>query len=336
MSSYWLDKYNEELLTEAYPEALVVGIGSWDQVPLIYNLIRPKFISLRDTRKPLLQRNPNDVADEICAKIKSFPLEVQKICVVHGLDEEHSNRPAALTWELAFVRRVHFHGLRVIAWNIAFGNFNNIEASEFNQLWQEADYLGPHSYIGYSFITNQLIINEETCYRYRKWQDFPRQKCLPTEFGIDRWDGDQPFDGKPGWRNIGLSESTVKHKIVEVTNQHIEDGLIGNIYFTLNNQNAEWEPYYPTLDMLRFWRNNINSFRWENEMAGDAALALQALDIIYGEMETLKLEASLLKEKATNLEHLGIATKAQEFANLSDDAKSHLITIKNAVILPNL
>lgn len=335
MSGYWIDSYNEDLVRKSSGEAFVVGFGAWDQVPALYNVAHPHLISLRDTRKPLRSKDPLMVADEICNKIKSFPTEVQKVCVAHSLDEEHSNRSAALMWELEFVRRVHQHGLKAIAWNIAFGNFDNAEAQEFSQLWQEADYLGPHSYIGYSFNTNSLVINEETCYRYRKWQNFPRHKCLPTEFGIDHWDGIKPFPEKPGWRNLDLTDATVKQVIAQVINQQIADGLIGSIYFTLLNQNSEWEPYYPTDSMLSYWKNI--KFNWqETDMAGDAALALQALDIIYGEMNTLISESAFLKADALLIRHPDIALKATEFDALAKDAQSHLITIKNAVILPNL
>lgn len=312
---YWIDKGVD--LWEAQPEALVAGIASWDDIPAIYYAYHPKFISLRDTRKPLLDRQPESVADEICNKILSFPLEIQRVCVAHGLDEEHRDRPRAVNWELRFIERVHSRGLKVIAWNVAFGNFNNYEAQDFRQVWLTADYLGPHMYIGYSFKSNSIIENEETCYRYRQWQGFPRNKCLPTEFGVDYWNDGAPHpygDEKPGWRRY-LDENTVKELVLRVVKQHIADGLLGDIWFAKSTQNAEWESYYPTqnqeiawqalpklgviMDNIDLWLNSQAGVAWLAEAGGRDKLVKKLAGLHAGAVSQIPSTIPMLKEFAS-------------------------------------
>lgn len=218
-----------------------------------------KWISLRDTRKPLINRDPEQVATEQCDYIQALrkwsaiPLNDVQL-VAHGLDEEHGQWQRALDWELLHLLRVHLQGERGCHWNIAFGNYNDVEAQRFKRLWDDADYLGPHAYIGWDSNRNQEAPREETCFRYRKWTGFPRHKCIPTESGFDDWAGTYHGDGKPGWRNLGINEETAKAKMLEIAREWHKDGLAGGIWYAKSTQNSEWESFYSTRNMETAWR----------------------------------------------------------------------------------
>lgn len=261
---YWLDKTSgiEADISAANPELLVVGYAAWGMIPQLKKLAPAlKWVSLRDTRKPLINRDPEEVANEQCDFIQNLrtqwsaiPLDGVQL-VAHGLDEEHGQWQHALDWELRHLLRVHLRGERGCHWNIAFGNYNDAEAQRFKRLWDDADYLGPHLYTGWNSDLQQEADRLETCFRYRKWTGFPRYKCIPTESGFDDWAGTYHGSGKPGWRHLGLSETHVQNEMLEITQEWHADGLAGGIWYAKLTQNSEWEPFYSTPSQEAAWRS---------------------------------------------------------------------------------
>jgi hypothetical protein len=146
---------------------------------------------------------------------------------------------------------------------VPFGNFNDREAREFEELWEELDLIGAHAYLGWDFNSGKEAPRRETVFRaLEQWTTFPVHKWLPTEGGFDRWLGDFRGGGNPGWRAIGLDEQAVTSAVVEVANALHQRGAVGYTWYCLRAQNdADWSNYYPTRRMLEVWRDALPPLR---------------------------------------------------------------------------
>lgn len=277
MIGLWLDKTGGDVLANlvAYqPEWLTCGIAAWNDLPNVWKACPSlKGISLRNTNKPLLARNPEQVADEQCNFMDGLVAQgVPKgILYAHGLDEEHG-RPttaefeASIEWEERWLARVHARGYRAIGWNTSFGwNFNLLTGPQKARLqthWHNLDLIGRHSYLGW--LHNATSPREaslwDTVYAPLVWNGFPVEKWLATEGGYDFWsngpsDPGWQGEGSPGWRATGLTEQQVASRILEVCQELWNKGAAGYTIFAERCQNdEEWRNFYPTDWMRAQWK----------------------------------------------------------------------------------
>jgi len=270
-----LDKWDgsvESAMIDAQPEALVVGIGAWNEIPRMLQVLPSlKVLSLRDTRKPLLNRSPEAVVDEQCDLIDAIAMANARalvVCYVHGLDEEHSDIDRAVEWELRAAARAHSRGARYYGFHATYGLFNNAEAQRFRKVWDACDLIGRHAYLGWRFDTGEEGPRSETVFRPEQWDGFPWEKWLPSEAGFDIWASSYDGPGSPGYQVMQrangerLSESYVMQTMVAVAYTLQAKGGIGLIWYCHAAQNeAEWSNYYETKAMRDYWRATMPPLR---------------------------------------------------------------------------
>lgn len=350
MSGYWLDRWDgavEAAMIEAQPQALIVGLGAWEQIPRMLAVLSSlRIVSLRDTRKPLLARRPEDVVGEIADTIMAIALSDARaldICYVHGLDEEHDSILAAVDWELRAAAHTHARGLRYYGWHPSYGRFNNDEAQRFRSVWDACDLIGRHGYTGWRFDVNAEAPLSETVLRPQQWAGFPWHKWLASEAGFDIWDSTYGGPGNPGWRVMRradgspLSETYVMQSFVAQVKAVQARGGIGLIWFAHATQNdSDWSNYYETKAMRDYWRANLPPLRLPSSIVNHSPVSSNSGGEVTTEERNTLREKILNVHRALNRAKI-IATFDQLGAALEEayDAAGDAVNYLDSLPLPN-
>jgi hypothetical protein len=262
---------------------------------------------------------PEQAADFICAKAKRLmALGIPKV-IAHGLNEQHTNRPKARAWELRFIERCHVHwGVETVCSNYPFANFDNDEAKDFIDVWRESDYNGPHRY--------DLILPDgsfhdrlETSLRHRKWRDYPMEKDLCTEFGIE--------DG--GWQRLGISPERMQERMLENVRLWKEEGGHASHFFCVSHiDEQKWGPYYALDSMYKFWGENSPPFEPGGIVPVPPQLDQAIVLLRNSQEQTLQFKEKVNQAKTDNVTWFQMAEDLEK-----GDSQAGAVYNQNATVL---
>lgn len=239
------------LLWLLHPGVVLLGSDAWNDALAVYNACgtRPWLI-LRWMDLDVTRHTPEEAADFICTKAVQLRAHGIK-AIAHGLNEQYTNRPRARAWELRFIARCHDRwGIETLCSNYPFANFDNDEAQSFVDVWRESDWNGPHLYDLYT--SGQFEPRLETSLRYRRWKNYPIEKMICTEFGVE--------DG--GWEKLGLTTVQMQERMLENVEMWAGDGMRAAGFFCMDHiDDIKWGPYYGVESMYKFWGGNSPPFQ---------------------------------------------------------------------------